>query len=62
LRNFIENTDFGSELGEALQLTVSMGVSVYPDDGDTADILLDQSYITLDEARKSGGNRTFFMG
>ena len=62
LRNFIENTDFGTELGEALQLTVSMGVSVYPDDGDTADILFDQAYITLDEAKKSGGNRTFFMG
>ena len=62
LRNFIENNDFGTELGEALQLTVSMGVSVYPDDGDTADILFDQSYITLEEAQKSGGNRTFFMG
>lgn len=62
LRSFIENTDFGTELGEALQLTISMGVSVYPDDGDTADILFDQAYITLEEARKSGGNRTFFMG
>ncbi|HPZ06926.1 MAG TPA: diguanylate cyclase [Candidatus Eremiobacteraeota bacterium] len=62
LRTIIESTNFGSELGEAIQLTVSIGVSVYPDDGDGAEILFDQALITLEEAQKSGGNKTFFMG
>ena len=62
LRTFIEARNFGTDLGEAIQLTVSMGVSVYPDDGDNMDILLDQAWVSLEEAQESGGNKTFFMG
>jgi len=62
LRTFIEARTFGADLGEAIQLTVSMGVSVYPDDGEEKDVLLDQALVSLEEAQQSGGNKTYFMG
>lgn len=51
-----------SELPHAvsLNMTASMGISVYPDDGDNFDVLVQRAHTAMFEAKQSGRNRYAF--
>jgi diguanylate cyclase (GGDEF)-like protein len=48
--------------GHSLCATMSMGISIYPDDGRDADTLLKNADIALYEAKEAGRNRYQFYG
>lgn len=48
-------------LGQSLQLRASMGVSAYPNDGETYETLLRSANIALDDIRLSGGGKYRFF-
>tara|TARA_R110002110_G_scaffold415697_2_gene653851 strand:+ start:16959 stop:19094 length:2136 start_codon:yes stop_codon:yes gene_type:complete len=43
-----------------LSLTASMGISVYPDDGDNFDVLVQRAHMAMFDAKQSGRNRYAF--
>lgn len=43
-----------------LSLTASMGISVYPDDGDNFDVLVQRAHMAMFDAKQSGKNRYAF--
>lgn len=56
IREILEQTIFISEDKE-INATVSIGISLYPDDGTTKQELIDKSILSLLTAKKSGMNR-----
>ncbi|MEQ9465733.1 MAG: EAL domain-containing protein [Haliea sp.] len=46
--------------GGRLSLTASMGISVYPDDGDNFDVLVQRAHTAMFDAKQSGRNRYAF--
>jgi diguanylate cyclase (GGDEF)-like protein len=53
-----ERTRQPGRAGERLLLTLSAGVSAYPDDGETAERLFQCASLALEQARAGGGNST----
>ncbi len=46
--------------GDRLSLTASMGISVFPDDGDNFDVLVQRAHTAMFDAKQSGRNRYAF--
>ncbi|RUM28532.1 MAG: hypothetical protein DSY32_04225 [Aquifex sp.] len=46
--------------GKEIQVTFSIGISVFPDDGEEAEKLLGHAIYAMFEAKKFGGNRTVY--
>ena len=45
-----------------LRLTSSIGISIYPEDGDTAEVLIDRADAAMYRAKRSGRGDVFFHG
>ncbi|MFZ0314809.1 MAG: diguanylate cyclase [Candidatus Korobacteraceae bacterium] len=46
--------------GRELHISASIGISIYPDDGHAAELLVNRSDLAMYEAKKSGGRYRFF--
>jgi diguanylate cyclase (GGDEF)-like protein len=58
LRELVERREFTfRQLGRTLRITVSIGVAVFPADGETSTDLIDRADAALYHAKKSGKNR-----